>query len=429
MSHAPVQIVGAGLTGMSTAHHLGEGYEIHERSHRPGGHCITRSEDGFRFDITGHLLHLRDPKIRDWVGDLIGNQCDLIARKSRVFSHHRYTRYPYQANTRGLPEQVAYECLMGFLEARDHAGTAPPPQNFEEYCLQVFGKGFTDHFMRPYNEKLWGVPATEITAEWCSRFVPRPRLEDVIAGAVGLNGPELGYNTHFLYPKKGIQTLSDAIAEKLPIPVRFERDLQSIDYRNRTLRFADGDIPFQVLVSSMPLNRLVDLLDDAPEPVVEAGKKLRCNGLNYLDIALDVPCGQDLHWAYVPEKQYPFYRIGCYSNFSSHMAPPGKSCLYVELATREKIQCESILPQVASGLQDMGIIERPEDIRFARARHIEHAYVVFDHHYFRALEVIHPFLLKHNIISQGRYGAWNYSSMEDALLYGRSAAEEARKLL
>ena len=56
--------------------------------------------------------------------------------------------------------------------------------------------------MIPYNEKLWGVHPREITAAWCSRFVPLPKLEQVIAGAVGAGPPELGYNQSFLYPKR-----------------------------------------------------------------------------------------------------------------------------------------------------------------------------------------------------------------------------------
>jgi len=140
-----------------------------------------------------------------------------------------------------------------------------------------------------------------------------------------------------------------------------------------------------------------------------------------------VPCGVDLHWAYVPEARYPFYRVGCYSNFSEEMAPAGKAGLYVELASRGKLELSAILPEVTKGLIDMGIIEHGKQIRFARLRRIEHAYVVFDHAYYDALAVIHPFLEQQRIISQGRYGAWNYSSMEDALLYGRHAAQRARQ--
>lgn len=421
---APVQILGAGLTGMSAAHHLRADHEIHERLGHTGGHAITVEQDGYRFDRTGHLLHLRDPQMRDWVHALVGDASVQIERRSRVFSHGRYTRYPYQANTYGLPPQIAHECLMGYLEAREttHEGE---PDNFEEFCLRYFGAGFSKHFMVPYNQKLWGVHPREITAQWCSRFVPQPKLQDVIAGAVGLNDRELGYNASFLYPRRGIGALPAAMQAGLRKPVRLRSAPRSIDHVRKRLRFDGTDLPYEVLISTAPLDALIGLLPDAPAEVKAAADKLRCNPLWYLDVALNVPCGVDLHWAYVPEPRYPFYRVGCYSNFSSEMAPPGKACLYVELSSRQQPDMAALLPEVAQGLVDMQIIERPQDIAFAEPRRIDHAYVLFDHAYYPALEVIMPFLKAHDIVTCGRYGAWNYSSMEDALCFGRDAAAEA----
>ena len=70
--------------------------------------------------------------------------------------------------------------------------------------------------MIPYNEKIWGVHPREITAAWCSRFVPLPNLEQVIAGAVGAGPPEMGYNQSFLYPKAGgIETFTRALLTRL----------------------------------------------------------------------------------------------------------------------------------------------------------------------------------------------------------------------
>jgi protoporphyrinogen oxidase len=88
-----------------------------------------------------------------------------------------------------------------------------------------------------------------------------------------------------------------------------------------------------------------------------------------------------------------------------------------------------LLPEVIAGLTDMRIIDRPEDVRFAELRRIDHAYVVFNHDYYGALQVIRPFLAEQRIVTSGRYGGWNYSSMEDALMFGRQAATDARELL
>lgn len=427
MSDSSIQILGAGLTGLSAGRHLGSGYTIHERLGHAGGHAITLEESGFRFDKTGHLLHMRDPAIRDWVEGMIGADAVRIQRRSLIWSHGVYTRYPYQANTFGLPPQIAYECLTGYLEARATAASKPAPETFEQFCLMHFGEGFSRHFMIPYNEKLWGVKLSEITSAWCSRFVPMPKLEDVIAGAVGLNDRELGYNSAFLYPRLGIGELPKVMAAEVAANIQYNSAPQSIDWRKKELVFKGKRVPYKALISTAPMDSLVGLLYEPPAEVAAAASKLRCNPLYYLDVALNVPCGIDLHWAYVPEERYPFYRLGCYSNFSDAMAPAGKSCLYIELSSREQPNLDALLPEVAKALVEMKIIKDPAEVAFARLRRIDHAYVIFDHNYYGSLDVIAPFLKDNAIISAGRYGGWNYSSMEDALIFGRDAAARAKE--
>jgi len=428
-ARTPVAILGAGLTGMSAAIELsrrGAQYRIFEKLAEPGGHAVTIEDNGFRFDRTGHLLHLKSDALRAEVLDWIGPDHLRIQRRSVIWSNGVYTRYPFQANTFGLPPQVAYDCVQGFLAAQ-LAKDKPAPTNFEEFCLYHFGEGISRHFMIPYNSRLWGVHPREITSAWCERFVPLPRLEDVIAGAVGLNDRELGYNSNFIYPRLGIGELAQGMARRLP-RIELGQSPLRIELAARQLLFEQERVPFQVLLSTIPLPRLLGLIDELPDPVREAAGKLRCSHLHYLDVALCRPPGTNFHWAYVPEAKYPFYRVGCYTHFSSALAPPGKSSLYIELADRSPPDLERLLPEVARGLIEMGVIGSANEIEFARARRIDHAYVIFDHDYFAALEVIRPFLQAARIISSGRYGDWNYSAMEDAILFGKVAAEQALRL-
>jgi protoporphyrinogen oxidase len=422
----PVAVLGAGLTGLSAALELtrrGVTHRVFERLAEPGGHAVTTLDDGYRFDRTGHLLHLRDPALRADVLDWLSGDCREIARRSVVYSHGVYTRYPYQANTFGLPPEIANECLLGFVKAH-FAGSRPEPQNFEEFCLQHFGAGITRHFMVPYNARLWGVSPREITSAWCQRFVPIPKLEDVIAGAVGLKGPELGYNQRFIYPRLGIGELPRAMHRRLG-SVELGRAPQRILLGSRELDFGDERVPFDVLVSTLPLPALIALCDVVPAEVRVAASQLRATHLQYLDLALEAPPGTDFHWAYVPEAKYPFYRVGCYTHFSPELAPAGKGSLYVELADRAEPKLDTLLPEVVAALVEMGVLTGPEHVRFARARRIDCAYVIFDHDYYEALNVIRPFLADARIISTGRYGGWQYGSMEDALLEGRAAAAAA----
>jgi protoporphyrinogen oxidase len=426
----PVAVLGAGLTGLSSALELtarGVNHRVFERLAWPGGHAVTTFDEGYRFDRTGHLLHLRDPALRAEVLGWLEGDCREIRRQSVVWSNGVYTRYPFQANTYGLPPEVANECVLGFVHAHFSA-VRPPPRNFEEFCLQHFGPGITRHFMLPYNARLWGVPPTEITSAWCERFVPLPKLEDVIAGAVGLNDRELGYNQTFLYPRLGIGELPSAMHRRLQ-RVELGRAPTRIELGTRTLRFDDEDVPFDVLVSTLPLPTLLALCEPLPDAVRAAASRLRATHLYYLDVALTRPPRTDFHWAYVPEAKYPFYRVGCYSHFSPELAPPGTGSLYVELAERTEPDLERVLPDVIGGLREMGVLDGADHVRFARVRRIDCAYVIFDHAYYAALELIRPFLAAARILSTGRYGGWQYGSMEDALLQGRAAAREAIALL
>jgi protoporphyrinogen oxidase len=430
VNHTPVAVIGAGLSGMSAALSLGErGIEarVFEKLDRVGGHAITVEDSGYRFDRTGHLLHLRDAEMREKVLRFIGDDHFEVQRRSVIWSNGVYTRYPFQANTFGLPPEVAHECLMGFIEAH-FAPDKPEPQNFEEFCQVHFGPGISKHFMIPYNSRLWGVHPREITSAWCSRFVPLPKLSDVVAGAVGVNDRELGYNTNFVYPRLGIGELPRAMHRELGA-IELQRAPKRVDFRKRRLFFDDETVEYGALISTAPLPVLCSLLEDAPPAVTEAAKKLRCTHLWYLDVALDRPAGKDVHWIYVPEEKYPFYRVGCYSHFSPAMAPPGKANLYVELADRAEPDLDTLMPRVAAGLVEMGIIDQPGEIAFSRLRRIDYAYVIFDHDYFPALEVIQRFLAEAGIVTAGRYGLWNYSSMEDALVFGRDAARAAEDLL
>ncbi|HNS98832.1 MAG TPA: FAD-dependent oxidoreductase [Polyangiaceae bacterium] len=426
-----VVVLGAGLTGMSASYHLqsmGIGHRLLERAPQPGGLAITVEQSGFRFDRTGHLLHLRDPAMRSLATAWLGNEWLSIERRSMIWSHGAYTRYPFQANTLGLPAKVAYECIVGFVHAlrQPHAQA---PTDFEQYCLQHFGDGFSKHFMIPYNSRLWGVHPREITAEWCSRFVPLPTLEEVIAGAVGLAGPEMGYNASFLYPRKGIGALTSALAKAVG-PVECGKELVALDPQRKRLTLQDGEqIDYDVLISTIPLDHLLARTEGIAEPIRQAASKLRCSSLHYLDVALDVPSAHPFHWVYVPEQRYPFYRVGVYSNFSKEMAPEGKACMYIELADRQPPILESLVPDVAAGLVEMGFIDQPNQVLFAEHRTIEHAYVIFDHAYYASVDSVHGFLKDQDILSTGRYGGWNYSSMEDALLFGQAAAHWARKSL
>lgn len=430
MSTPSAVVLGAGLAGLSASVRLrraGIPHRVFERERAPGGLATTVEDTGYRFDRTGHLLHLRDAEIRALVMELLEPGSYLtIQRRSAIYSNGVYTRYPFQANTFGLPKEVAFACVNGFVQAalaKQAHPDAPPPEHFEAFCLRHFGRGISEHFMLPYNRRLWGVDPKEISAAWCARFVPIPSVEDVIAGAVGMNDRELGYNASFVYPRLGAGELAKALAPRAT-PIDLATSVDAISIGARTVSVRGETIAFDALVSTLPLRALVERITDAPDPVRAAASRLRATPLHYLDVALNTPCEKPYHWIYVPEDRFPFYRVGCYSHFSAAMAPAGKASLYVELVDRSQPDLKTLLPEIGARLTEMGLVRAPEAIRFARARTIDPAYVVFDDAHAASVATITEWLasLAAPVISTGRYGSWTYASMEDALIDGRDAA-------
>ena len=99
--------------------------------------------------------------------------------------------------------------------------------------------------------------------------------------------------------------------------------------------------------------------------------------------------------------------------------------MYVEvpLDTSKTFNREKILKSVRRGLIDAGILKPSDKIPVAQFLPIRYAYVIYNAERPRALKTIFSFLKKQGIQSIGRYGAWKYSFMEEAILDGKKAAE------
>jgi protoporphyrinogen oxidase len=277
--------------------------------------------------------------------------------------------------------------------------------------------------MIPYNERIWGVSPREITADWCARFVPLPNIDQVIAGAVGAGPPEMGYNISFLYPKQGgIETFTRALVSRMSDgKVHAATSPDVVDWQRREVVVGGDRIAYRALVATIPLPELLRRMPGLPPDVEQAASRLRCTTLRYLNVATRRPSPADWHWIYVPERRYPFYRVGIFTNAMPSMAPPGGGSLYVELADRSAVG-EGQVREALAGLTEAGAITSPEDVVFAEPKEIQYAYVVFDDHYYPATRAIFSFLEDNGIYPRGRYGAWTYNAMEDCVIAGREVA-------
>jgi protoporphyrinogen oxidase len=436
-----IVILGAGLAGLSTAYHLRRGgrrdVALYEREERPGGLARSEHRDGFTFDYTGHFLHLRNADTRRLATRWLGPELPQVVRSSWIFSHGVYTRYPFQTNTYGLPIPVVKECVLGSIQARygtveiprepaDAQGLPEPRRSFERWVYETFGSGIAKHFMIPYNDKLWAVHPRFLTTDWMGRYVPPAPLEQVIEGALTDQTASVGYNATFHYPRRGgIETFARALAQRAG-PIHANCEAIEMDTRRRRVRFADGSVAeYESLVSTLPLPELCQRLRPLPKRVGDAAAKLRFSSVFAINLGVRGDGTEGRHWVYVPERRYVCYRLGCFSNAARSMAPPSHSSLWVEIGynAHRPLHRREMRRQALDALRATGFLRSRRDVVAEWLLDIPCAYVTYDAHYRQAVRTIHRYLEAQHIHSIGRYGRWEYSSMEDALLEGRATAQ------
>ncbi len=425
-------IIGAGLAGLSAAHHLGKDWIIFEKASKVGGLASSDREGGFTFDKTGHLLHMHHAYTKAWlIEGLLQGRLAEHQRNTWIFSKDIFTRYPFQANTYGLPDKVIVDCVVSFLKTRDRITGASKNPNFHRWNLETFGPGISRHFMFPYNLKLWRTPLEKITTEWIRNFVPIPSREEVLYGALTDQKKFFGYNASFFYPREGgIQMLPDALAGQLAgSEIYLNSEILKINWKKKEVVTARGKFSYDWLINTSPLDEFLDRLE--PCLAGEFGASARRKALRYtvvynLNLGLTNPRPSLKHWVYFPEKKHRFYRIGTPTNFASSLAPEGCSAFYVEFAglEGESFNYQKMLDHTLAAMRAFGWMRPRDEVAVARWNRISPAYVVFTKERRDFLPKIFELLKKRQILSIGRYGAWKYSFMEECLLDGKSAAEQ-----
>ncbi|MDP8256979.1 MAG: FAD-dependent oxidoreductase [Candidatus Alcyoniella australis] len=431
-------IFGAGLAGLSAADMLSaRGREVHifERLPQLGGLARNVRMGGFTFDLGGHRFFSADPGLIAWLQELLGDDLLTVDRRSRIMLGDRFFDYPLRpANA-----------MLGF-GARDTArivrdyGTAAlgrllgrsRDDDFESWICSRFGRALFEIYFRPYTEKTWSLPSSEISADWANTRIQLLSLFDAVRKALlsSRRSPRT-YASQFFYPRGGIGRIAQALAKRVEAHgsvIHHVRGVERVRHENGRVRAAlvrepDGLVEVQgaQFISSVPITELIRILDpQPPTQVQDAARMLAYRSLVCVFMIIDLEQVSDDTWIYFPNTAQIFGRSHEPRNWEREMSEPGMTSLCLEIFCGPgdaawELDDKALADLAVRDLVATGLVAR-DKIRTAFIERVPDAYPLFRVGYERQLAVLTQYLSTlENLHPVGRTGRFAYLNMDEVV--------------
>jgi len=442
-SPSRVIVIGAGPAGLTASVELvrlGVPVTVLEKDALVGGIARTESYKGYHFDIGGHRFFTKIPEVDRFWHELLGAEFITRPRVSRIFYQGRFYDYPLRAfnalSNLGLFTSVGV--VGSYLWSRMFPYRRE--DTFEEWVSNRFGKRLYRIFFKTYTEKVWGIPCSEIRAEWAAQRIKDLNLPvavwNALFGAGGRkNGVVKTLIERFEYPPLGPGQMWRKAAEFTEAhggDVRMATDAVRLRHAGGRVtevaarRGRDGlEETFHPLhvITSMPLAELVRKLDPAPPPEVIAA----ASGLSYRDFLTVVLIVRqpDLfpdNWIYIHSPKVRVGRIQNFKNWSPSMVPDvSMSSLGLEYFCNEgddvwNMADEALLALGRNEMAEIGLVN-PADVVDGTVVRQAKAYPVYNATYAGYLQTIRDYLSTFsNLQTIGRNGLHKYNNQDHSML-------------
>jgi protoporphyrinogen oxidase len=280
---------------------------------------------------------------------------------------------------------------------------------------------------------VWATPAELMQSWWIGERVSvvdyRGALRTIIFGD---DDVAWGPNNTFMFPAEGgTGEIYRRVAQRLGDRVLYGKHLVQVDAQDKTVAFADGSREsYDYLISTMPLDLLVQSLSGCPDSVRSAARDLEHNGVYIVGIGYEAPLKDDRSWLYFPADDAPFYRATNFAKYSPANVPDGDTARYCSYMTEVSYSPykteprEGLEERVEQGLRAAGVVEDEPAVASTHVIDSEYAYPVPTLKRDAALRIIQPWLMEQDIYSRGRFGSWKYEigNMDHAVKMGLDAA-------
>jgi protoporphyrinogen oxidase len=488
-------IVGGGPAGLTAAYELLQRTDVRpvvlESDTQVGGISKTINYRGNRMDLGGHRFFSKSDWVMSWWQSLLPSKGDgqatlklayqgqsrelaippasthddkvmlVRSRLSRIFYRRRFFDYPLTLNRATLGNLGAgYAASVGASYLKARLSPRSPEVTLEDFLVNRFGDKLYRTFFKDYTEKVWGVPCTEISAEWGAQRIKGLSVTKALRHALAKpfrspadtaqKGTETSLIERFLYPKLGPGQMWEEAAERIVAgggTVLLRHKVVGIQRSGMRVTAVDvldessGEtrrIACDYLVSTMPVKDLTGLLQPEDPRITAIATALPYRDFMTAGLLVKRMRGTGVavtpngmppdNWIYIQEPDVKLGRLQVFNNWSPALvADPTTIWLGLEYFCSEGDGLWSMadgrfVDFAAGELARIGLVDFADvlDGTVVRVRKAYPAYfgAYTDMHHVRAyLDQLT------NVFPVGRNGMHRYNNQDHSMLAAKAAVD------
>ncbi len=448
MNQHSVVIIGGGPAGLTAGYELmknGVQSVILEKANQVGGISRTEIYNGYRFDIGGHRFFTKVEEVQAIWKEILGNDFIQVPRMSRIYYDGKFYDYPLSLlkTLKNLGPVYSTLVIASYLKAKLRQRLQPQAEaeTFEDWVINCFGERLYKTFFKTYTEKVWGIPCSQIRADWAAQRIQNMSLKKVLINSLFGSQNAKSLIKKFDYPRLGPGMMWERCQEILTThgsPVHLNTEIVRIERKGSLIQRViarQGEQTFTLegnhFINSMPVSALVQRLDPPPpKAVLDAAQKLKYRDFLIVSLIINREHLFPDNWLYIHSPEFQVGRIQNFKNWSPDMVPdPSKTCLGMEYFCNQDDNLWSLSDPDLVKLASQEIVRlnlgvSPEDIEDGCVIRQHKAYPVYDGSYRQHLQILQTYVETfENLQTVGRNGMHRYNNQDHSMLTALLAAK------
>jgi len=305
-------ILGAGVAGLGAGVTLKKENRdslILEKDPAVGGLNRNSTLHGCDFGFGPKILLLDNSENSKDILSFLGDNYEKYPVVERTYlSEYGLLGFPLQRFLIDLPETEKTKIISDLNRAQDSPRKL---KSFKDWLINGFGEYFCNLALFPYEEKKWQIDLSKMDYTWALDRPIKVNYEEIIEGSKVRLAP----NKYYYYPRTGnISVLPDAMS-KAAGSISTETKVLGINLKDKSIKTNQGIFYFDHLISSLPLDYIVQITNDLPQEIrKESKEKLKRLSILVYNLVFDGRHELDGTAIYFPEKKFVFRRVSILQN-------------------------------------------------------------------------------------------------------------------